>query len=159
MKFGVDTYSWTKLFLLVETNWKELIVELVSNINLFITPEVRKELVHFHSQYENIWGTISVFKKREKSIDEFDSSIFDEADISLLESLSEQDVVIITEDRPMLATNVTRKNNIISLVDFFALLYRRNTITHQELYNLAKWLEKKKNITKKKKKMINQILN
>jgi hypothetical protein len=48
MKFGVDTYSWSKLFLLLKTNWKELIEELIDNSNFFITPEIEKELIHFY---------------------------------------------------------------------------------------------------------------
>lgn len=158
MKFGVDTYSWSKLILLRQTKWKYIIEEILGFQSLFITLPVLEELKHFFHQHEEEWSRVQILETKQTSVTFYNPETFDEADISLLRYAEEEDFTIITEDRPMLLLNIHTRNNIISLADFFALLYKIEYLTRKEFYQLLKWFEAKKNITKQKTKKLKELL-
>ena len=143
---GIDTYSWTKIFLLFNESWSDIFIELLENIQFFITNDVEVELLYFHSEYKHIWNSGAKFPRLNKSFLDYLRLGFDEADCSLLEYSEFPEHTIITEDGPMLDLNVYSRNNIIQLADFLSLLYRDSYLNKKEYLLLIKWLKKNKNM-------------
>lgn len=140
--------------MLFEDDWAELLHEFLLAIPFFITTDVEKELKHFHPNSESVWRSGAYFPRRGKTFDLYDRSVFDAADVSLLEYAESSEHMIITEDGPMLAENVTSRNNIMQLVDLFRRYYETEFFTSREYYNLIKWFRGNSNITKKKEKFL-----
>ena len=147
---GIDTYSWTKIFVLIEESWEKILKEWLSAIDFFITREVEVELHHFHGDKEPIWEKGAILSTLKTKYDYFKSLGFDDADISLLEYSEKQDYIICTEDRPMLLLNVYSKNNIIQLVDLLRMSYIKGFFTKREFSALITWFRDQKNITIRK---------
>lgn len=151
---GIDTYSWTKIFLLFEDSWNEILTELLHNTQFFITKDVEIELEYFHHSYEDVWKSGAIFPRLNKNFSYYIKLGFDEADCSLLEYSELPEHTIITEDGPMLDLNVYNRNNIIQLADFFALFFRDEYLSKNEFKLLTKWLKDNKNIKDKKFKRL-----
>ncbi len=152
--FGIDTCSWLKLNHLAQKGWHDLLSEILSMGNVFITQEVRKELdFHLHEP-ELALEQVFIFPTKNVHIQKYIADGFDPADASLLEYSEEEEHTIITEDGAVLAENVTDRNNIIQLVDFFIYLAGLEILTKRELYHLVRYLRKVKNITQKKEQRI-----
>jgi hypothetical protein len=147
---GIDTFSWTKIFSLVDDSWKEIMYEWLNSIDFFITKEVEIELKHFHNTRDPIWERGAVLSNINVKFQYFEKLGFDRADISLLEYSEKPDYIICTEDRPMLLLNVYNKNNIIQLIDLFKMSYINGFFTKKEFIALVKWFREFKNITIKK---------
>lgn len=147
---GIDTFSWSKLFALMDDSWEKIIKEWLSVLNFFITREVEIELHHFYSDKEPIWEIGSILSTLNTNYNHFKSLGFDDADISLLEYSEKPDYIICTEDRPMLLLNVYQKNNIIQMIDLLKMSYLSGFFTKKEFNNLNKWFRDQRNITKRK---------
>lgn len=151
---GIDTLSWSKLYLIREELKKLNIDELLDEIRFFITPDVREELEHFHSDKDRIWENGAILPQLNRSFQGYVKQGFDFADASLLEYSELKDYLIVTEDYPMLALNVSGKNNIIQLADLFTFFYLQNMITTSNYRDTINWLRRNRNITKKKFKRL-----
>lgn len=154
---GIDTFSWTKLFRLMDAGWEDILLELLGRVQAFITSDVEKELQHFHSTKKNIWEKISILQRKNRTFDLYIQQNFDEADASLLEYSELEQYTIVTEDGPMLAQNTTNRDNIIHLGDFFRRYYEIDFFTAKELRQLIKWLQKSRNLTKRNEKRLLSI--
>ena len=158
--YGIDTYSWYKLIYLKNNGFNELIIELLKVLKIFITHDVKKEYDHFFPEDKNLLYNIDILGVTEEKKVKFLTSGFDEADASLLAFVDDlkymekkkDNVIIITEDHLMLNEGVTKKQNIIQVVDFFRLLERANFVTHREFYKIVGILREMKNITREKEK-------
>lgn len=155
---GIDIYSWTKIFLLFEQSWSEILTDILENVQFFITTDVEIELLHFHPNYKDVWKSGALFPRLNNNFLNYLRLGFDEADCSLLEYSEFPEHTIITEDGPMLDLNVYSRNNIIQLADFISLLYRDDYITKKEYKILVEWLKENKNMTDKKYNRL-RILN
>lgn len=152
---GIDTLSWGKLLLLSEQFDQTVIVMLLDHFHLFITEEVKTELIHFYKEENDwLWSNAVIMPKMERNYDRYVKQGFDEADATLLEYSEMPNYSIVTEDYPMLLLNVTGKNNIIQLVDFLSLCYTLDYIDTATYKQFVNWLRTNRNITKKKLKRI-----
>jgi hypothetical protein len=155
---GIDTLSLGKIFYLLETPWKPLIEEIIRKIDIFITSEVKKELLHRYKKFFPYIQQFKIFPTRNISLQSYLDKEFDSADASLLEYSELLGHIIITEDNEMLLEGISDKNNIIQLVDFLFKLHVEKFITKREMYHLIKYLRKTRNITKRKeKKLLKQV--
>lgn len=154
---GIDTFSWTKLFRLMDAGWEDILLELLGRVQAFITPDVEKELQHFHLKKKNLWEKFPNLQRKNRTFDHYIQKNFDEADASLLEYSELEQYTIVTEDGPMLAQNTTNRDNIIQLGDFFRRYYEIGFFTAKELRQLIKWLRKSRNLTKRNEKRLLSI--
>lgn len=150
--FGIDTFSWTKIFMLIEESWEEILIEWVKSINFFITKEVKVELIHFHGSKINLWNEGAMLPALNVSFQDYLKLGFDSADASLLEYSEKSEYKIITEDGPMLNLNVYKRNNIIQLIDLFRISYTHGFFSKREYFSLIIWFRKNRNITLKKER-------
>lgn len=155
---GIDTFSWTKIFLLFKESWEDLLSELLSATLFFITHDVEKELLHFHREREPIWRSGAILPKLDRSYSAYVLEGFDEADASLLEYAELSEHIIVTEDAAMLAKNVTSRNNIIQLIDLLRKYYENDLLDPKEYHTLVKWFRERRNITKKKERRLMERL-
>ena len=88
----------------------------------------------------------------------FISKGFDETDASFLEYCELKGYRIITEDHPTLNEGVTSRNEIIQLIDFFKELYSLEFLSKREFTSLVKIFRKWKNISLKKEKQLQSII-
>jgi hypothetical protein len=147
---GIDTFSWSKLFLLRDEYQTEIIDLCLDSIRFFITHEVEEELIHFHNDKQKIWKSGALLPRLNRSFQNYIQQGFDLADASLLEYSELPDYLIVTEDYPMLSLNISNRNNIIQLGDFFLLMLKLEVIDLKNFRELLKWLRKNRNLTKKK---------
>ncbi len=155
---GIDTCSWSKIILLINQGWKELIEECLENIQFFITRPVERELLYFYPDYTNLWGKGAILPKLNRNIEYYLNKGFDEADASLLEYAEMSQYQLITEDGGMLAENIVGESRIIQLSDFFQRLEELDLINRTEYYHLIRWMGKNQNITKRKEKFLLRAL-
>ena len=148
--FGIDTMAWTKLFMLYDLDIGKPLTLLLSETQFFITKDVEKELYHYYPSKEKKWGSGAIFPRLSRSFQKYISKGFDEADASLLEYAEDPEHIIITEDGEMLAENVTKRNNIIHLIDMVKIYHEERLLSKREFREVLVWFRKKKNITKRK---------
>lgn len=157
---GIDTFSWTKIFLLFDAEWADLLTELISETRFFITTDVEKELRHFHTENESIWRSGAILPRLNRSFSTYRLNGFDDADASLLEYAELPEYTIVTEDTPMLSENVVKRSNLIQLIDLFRKYYENNLLTSKEYRKLIHWFREKRNITKRKaEKLLSSLQN
>ncbi len=149
---GIDTFSWSKLLLLRDEGWEDLIHEILRKGTFFITHEVRKELEYRFPYEKKIFEYVTILPTLDIEFQNYLIRGYDSADASLLEYASKKGYRIITEDVLMLMDCVVEKQNVIQLADFFGTLLKQGFISSRELYQLIKKLRKMKNITKRKEK-------
>lgn len=153
---GIDTFAWFKLITLYNDKWKELMLKFLTEYEVFITNEIKKEYQYRFPKYEHLLEKITIHPRR-KSNTTYDTKIFDKADITLLEYTELDNYVIITEDFAMLGQGITKKRNIIQFGDLIALLYKEGFVNSKDFYQIIKKLREMKNITKNKEKELNTI--
>lgn len=149
---GIDTFSWFKIFNLFNSGWKIILTEIIENLPIFITHEVKKEFMYRFKDNMYILEKLTILPTLNNNFQYYLSKGFDPADASLLEYSHNKENLIVTEDHLMLEEGVTNRNNILHLGEFFGILFLNNHITRKELYHLIKTLRKIKNITIKKEK-------
>ena len=135
--------------------WKEVIEEMIKNVDWLITVDGKKEFEHFFTDYMYIldFGTILPILNIKFGL--YKDKGFDSNESSLLEYADEKGYRIITEDRPMILEGVTGNKNIIFLIDFFyELTENYEYFNTEELYHLIGLFRKWKNINKKKAESI-----
>jgi len=135
-----------------------LIEELLTKLDLFITIEVKKEVIHRYRKYDEYLELLTIKPKINVSLDIYLNKGFDLAYATLLEYSEIDKFVVITEDNDMLLEGVTDKNNIIQLIDFLVKLYEFNLITKREIYHLVKYFRQKQNIAKRKKNKLMKLI-
>jgi hypothetical protein len=155
MDLIIDTGTWLKLEKLNKLN-------LFQSINLYrwakiqITHEVEKELIYFNC--------ISWIKKKTQILPIYDQEIyqeardldFDEADASILSfgKITNNSIIIISEDRPLIDYARLNDFKAIFLADLFQIFTGMGNLSKKELYNLIVNLYDLRNINLKKKKTI-----
>jgi len=149
---GIDTYSWYKLIHLYQDGWQNLITRILSTGNLFITHEVKKELVFRFSENSHLFDMVTLLPAIQFDYRLYEKLGFDQADASLLEYSKREGHIIITEDQLMIAEATSLKENIIQLVNYFGRLFRSGSISSKELYHIVRRLREMRNITEKKEK-------
>ena len=147
---GIDTLSWGKFFDLFSTNWKDLVHEILLSLDIFITIEVRKELIHHYQEQLSFIEKLKVYPILNKTLRDYLLKGFDLADATLLEYSELPDYVIITEDNEMLLEGITDKNNVMQLYDLLLELSKHQLISKKEMHHLTKYFRKNRNITHRK---------
>ncbi len=156
--FGIDTCSWLKLDLLANSGWEAIVTTLLENFQVFITHEVKKEVIHFLT-HRNIWfNKIIILPSDPNIFEKYVGEVFDPADASLLSLINDKSVVIITEDPTMLVECVSTRNNVIQMIDLLFLLYKDNYISKNDLIKLITFFRKNRNIKLRKANTIKNKL-
>lgn len=88
----------------------------------------------------------------------YDRQGFDKADASLIEYAERREAIVVTEDHPMLALGYLENLDFIQTIDFFHILWRRGTITQNQMNKLLRIFRDLRNITKKKERSIKRDL-
>ena len=158
MKIFIDTYSWAKIDILVNTSFIDLKF-LYQNFELCTTHEVLKEI-----QYREIKSCqihkLHIYPIKNKRIYE-DVIIqqFDKADASLLSCGSRKgDSIIVSEDKPLLELGKSYRMEIIQLIDFFRILTKLNIFTKNKLFKINRKLRNLRNISKNKENEVKIFL-
>jgi len=159
MRLFIDTSTWLKLDALGTLklfNAKNL----YEWSEVFITHQVDEELHHFKNKSIDRTRT-SILPIKNKNI--YDDAIavgFDPADSSII-SHGEPDnpnTLLISEDRPLLKYTKMYRFYIMQLIDLFQVFTRGGRISSNELYQLARDMQRLRNITKKKQNEIKDWL-
>jgi hypothetical protein len=159
MRLFIDTGTWLKLDALGALKlfeprflyeWSEVI----------ITHQVDEELHHFKNKSINRTRT-SILPIKDKEI--YDDAIavgFDPADSSIIShgEPDNVDALIISEDRPLLKYTKMYRFSIMQLIDLFQVLAKQGRISSNELYQLAREMQRLRNITRKKQDEIKNWL-
>lgn len=158
---GLDTYTLKKLISLLNSEWREIIEDILDQISFFITTYGKFEFEYRFPKFVNLLSSIAVLPAiRGEFFYAFIEKGFDENDASLLEYSIQKSYRIITEDHLMLLEGVTTKQNVIQLIDFFKELSIIDSyFSKHEMIKLVKIFRKWKNITKKKEKRILATIN
>lgn len=147
---GIDTYVWNKIIRLQNTEWKELVTNILQEGDFFVTHEVKEEFLHFHPNHSHLLRFVTIVPTLNDRLQYYIELGFDSADASLLEYSELKGYQIMTEDHPMLSLGVFSRKDIFQMSDFFGFLYESGFIASKELYKLTKLLRKWRNITRKK---------
>jgi hypothetical protein len=151
MRLFIDTGTWLKLDALAALKLFEPRF-LYEWSEVFITHQVDEELHHFKNTSVNRTRTSILPIKNKKIYDDAIAVGFDAADSSII-SYGEPDnpgVLIISEDRPLLKYTKMYRFYIIQLVDLFQVFTKRGWISFNELYQLAREMQRLRNITVRK---------
>ena len=144
---GKDTFSWNKIILLLHSEWRATIEEILDKYDFFITTEGRKEFEYRFEKEKDLLDKITIFPVINTELFQINCKKYDPTDSSLLEYSELKGYRIITEDRPLLEEGITRKKNIIQLLDFFYEIYMKDEfLTKREMYHLIKQFRKWKNV-------------
>ncbi|NMC05815.1 MAG: hypothetical protein GYA24_11415 [Candidatus Lokiarchaeota archaeon] len=159
MRLFIDTGTWLKLDALG-------MLTLFDAKNLYewsevcITHQVDEELRHFESKSIDRTRTSILPIKNKKIYDDAIAVGFDSADSSII-SHGEPDsptTLLISEDRPLLKYTKMYRFSIMQLVDLFQVFTRGGHISSKELYQLAREMQRLRNITRKKQDEIKDWL-
>ncbi|MCF2141069.1 MAG: hypothetical protein K9W44_13505 [Candidatus Lokiarchaeota archaeon] len=158
MKIFIDTFSWAKIDLLISESLFDF-DPIYDTFEVCITHFVSEELNH-RGLSSCISSKLSILPVKNKRIyEDAISQGFDKADASILSyGTKNDDVAIVTEDRPLLLLGMSYKFAIMQLIDFCRLLNAMELITKRELYRINQKLRILENITKKKEKEIKLYL-
>ena len=126
----------------------------MSKFDLFVTHEVENEIKYHYQGYQLYLNCFKILPSLNMSSRLYSERGFDKADISLLEYSELDDYIIVTEDEGMLSECLSEENNIIQLIDFLELLHRHSFLKRREIYHIAKYFRKIRNITERKEKKI-----
>ncbi|MBD3227830.1 MAG: hypothetical protein GF329_06550 [Candidatus Lokiarchaeota archaeon] len=154
MKLLIDTCTWLKLEMLNEDklfdplkiyDWTEIEIthQVLKELEYYDCKSIKKEKTKINP-IENKW----IYKDAL-------SLNFDEADASILSfGRKSKSYIMVSEDGALL--EYARINNFtaLQLIDLFRICFQKGLIESRKLYHLVKYLRKKKNITKRKRKEI-----
>jgi hypothetical protein len=153
----IDTGTWLKLDLL--ENKKLFTTQSVYEwTKVIITHQVEEEIVHFKcSSYVQSETQVVPIGNRQ-IYDEIISIGFDEADASIASLFSstsnenerKENLIAVTEDKPLLDYLHMKEIYAIQLVELFLIFTDMRKIQGKEFYRLVKILQDLRNITKKK---------
>ncbi|HME53543.1 MAG TPA: hypothetical protein VKM55_15060 [Candidatus Lokiarchaeia archaeon] len=159
MKLFIDTGTWLKLDVLSDLTLFEP-NSLYDWADIFTTHQVDEELRHFNNRSINrsLTGILPV--KNKKIYDEAVAVGFDLADASIIShgETDNPDVLIISEDRPLLKYAKMYRFYIIQLIDLFQVLAKQEHVSYNELYGLTREMQRLRNITRKKQEEIKNWL-
>ncbi len=159
MKIFIDTYSWFKIDHLVAISLME-VNTLYKEFELCITHDVLEELEHRNLRSCQI-SKLHIYPIKNKRIyeDAIDQD-FDKADASILSNGSRNgDILIVSEDKPMLELGKSYKFECIQLIDFLKILMSLDSLTKNGLFKINRELRRLGNISKTKEKEIKNHLN
>ncbi|MHA1744596.1 MAG: hypothetical protein ACTSWW_01280 [Promethearchaeota archaeon] len=158
MKIFIDTFSWFKIDLLVSTSYIDL-AALYQELELCITHDVLEELQNRKIKSCQI-SKLQVYPIGNKRI--YDDAItqdFDKADASLLSNGSRNsDILLVSEDQPLLELGKSYRFDCIQLIDFCRILTSLNILTKRKLFQVNRELRRLGNISKKKEREMKQHL-
>lgn len=159
MKLFIDTGTWLKLDVLSALKLFEP-NSLYEWAEVFTTHQVDEELHHFNNKSINRPLTSILPIKNKDIYNEAVSVGFDPADSSIIShgEIDNPDVLIISEDRPLLKYTKMYHFYIMQLIDLFQVLSKQGHISFNELYRLAKEMQRLRNITRKKQDEIKEWL-
>lgn len=158
LKCLVDTFSWSKLFRLRESGWEILLETILKETTIMITHEVKKEIEYRAPSHKDILEKVTILPKIDIDYPHYERMGFDPADASLFEYQAHKNLLIISEDHPMLALGSVNKTDIIQLADFFSILNSVGILSNNDLHKLLVILRDMKNISKRKFKYIKDKL-
>ena len=155
MKLFIDTGTWLKLDALSDLKLFEP-NSLYEWGEIFTTHQVDEELRHFNNKSINRSLTSIVPIKNKNIYDETVAVGFDPADSSIIShgESDNPDVLIISEDRPLLKYTKIYRFYIMQLIDLFQVLAQQGHLSYNELYQLAREMQRLRNITRKKQEEI-----
>ena len=148
MKIFIDTYSWSKIDLLVNSSNFDINC-LYKEFDLCITHDVMKEIQHREIKSCQIPNLHINPIKNKRIYDDAITQKFDKADASILSNGSRNgDTIIVSEDLPLLELGKSYKFECIQLIDYCRILTNLNLLTKKNLYQINKELRRLENITK-----------
>ncbi len=155
MKLFIDTGTWLKLDALSALQIFEPNV-LYEWAEIFTTHQVDEELRHFENKSIHRALTSILPVKNKKIYEDAVAVGFDPADSSIIShgAIDDPDVIIVSEDRPLLKYTKMYHFYIMQLVDLFQVLSKQGHIRLNELYQLAREMQRLRNITRKKQNEI-----
>ena len=150
MNLLIDTFSWKKFDIL---NGQKLLdyTELYQKLKLFITHEVAVELKHFQFlSYQEEQVTIIPISNQRIYADAIDLR-FDPADASVLSNGSrEGNLIIVSEDRPLLQLAMSYAFVAIQVADLFVILVKLGFLKRNLAFKMIQSLRSLKNISDRK---------
>ena len=154
MDLLVDTFSWKKFDMLSENDLFD-ISYLYEWAAINITHEVGKEIRHFklNSCLFNQVKILPILNRavyqdaRDLGFDIADSEVVSNGQKSL-------DLIIVSEDRPLLKFAMAYSFSIIQVADMFKLFTQVNLLEKRDLTKIVRFLREKRNISEKKRKQI-----
>ncbi len=158
--FLPDTYTWRKFDHLYQNGWKEIIVRTIKTHRILCTREVIDELKYrkFGIVEDGVLNYVGILPALDINYQLYDRQGFDKADASLIEYAERREAIVVTEDHPMLALGYLENLDFIQTIDFFHILWRRGTITQNQMNKLLSIFRGLRNITKKKERSIKRDL-
>ena len=159
MKLFIDTGTWLKLDALSDLRLFEP-ASLYEWAEIFTTHQVDEELHHFNNKSINRSLTSILPIKNKDIYDEAVAVGFDPADSSIIShgETNNPDVLIISEDRPLLKYTKMYHFYMMQLIDLFQVLAKQRQVNYNELYQLAREMQRLRNITRKKQEEIKNWL-
>jgi rRNA-processing protein FCF1 len=158
MKFFVDTFSWKKIDILKELSLIDM-DRAYDSLKICITHPVLTEISHFNLKSCILEKTQILPHQDNKLYRDALILGFDEADASLIScSNDEEEVYIVSEDRPLLTFGRSFGIKMVQLVDFMQVLTTLKVISKNNLYQINRKLREVKNISKRKEKSIKDWL-
>ncbi|MEX2683535.1 MAG: hypothetical protein Q6373_018305 [Candidatus Sigynarchaeota archaeon] len=159
MRLFIDTGTWLKLDVLAAMKLFEARL-LYEWSEVFITHQVDEELRHFKNKAIVRERTSILPIKNKKIYDDAIAVGFDPADSSIIShgEPDNPDALLISEDRPLLKYAKMYKFFIMQLVDLFQVYTKQGRISTNELYQLAREMQRLRNITRKKQNEIKEWL-
>ncbi len=159
MKFLIDTFSWKKFDLLSKTDLFK-VSNLYNWAEIYITHEVKTEIEHFKLKSCNFRATNILPIKNHKIFQDAKSLKFDQADAEILSNGNlDEDMCIISEDKPLLKFAIVYSINAIQVIDLFQVFNKLALLKNRELFQINRFLREKKNITMKKASNIKKWLS
>ena len=158
MDILIDTFSWKKFDLLAKNKLFE-ISNLYEWSKVHITHEILTEIKHFRLKSCNLKSTIILPVKNIKIFQEAIDLDFDQADAEVLSNgTKNENLFIVSEDKPLLQYCQAYKFKALQLVDLFHLFTMIEQLENRDLYRIVRFLRNFKNITEKKSNHIKKWL-
>jgi len=148
----IDTGTWMKLQKLLELKFiKPSFISILYDFGkISITPEILLELNrHKVSSWDSNRTFVIPVENLSMKAKVMEDG-FDEADASIFGLPQFNEMVIITEDRPLLKYSKIFGLNFVHFADFLTILAKNNFISKNNLYRLIKNLYNLRNIGKKR---------
>ena len=158
-KLILDTGTWLKLDRLISQKiiTQSFIDILYSNYRIIITPEIEEELSYFKNTAWEKNKTYIVPIEDEMNAKRAYEDGFDAADSSIFGISNVKDMIIISEDRPLIKYS-NSSLEIYHFSEFLVELNKRNLLSKDRIYNIVKHLYSIRNIGKKIHNRIKKML-
>ena len=148
----IDTGTWMKLQKLLELKFiKPSFISILYDFGkISITPEILLELDRHKVSSWNKKRTFVIPVEKLSMKAKVMEDGFDEADASIFGLSQITEMVVITEDRPLLKYGKIYGLNFVHFADFLTILAKNNILSKNNLYRFIKNLYDLRNIGKKR---------